>query len=163
MMKPLNSAVMGLVLLGLGSSIQADEHKIPLSDVPKAAIDAVKHKFPQAELKQAVKEVEDKEINYEISILNAGKHITVSLDEKGEIEEIETEIAVSDLPKSVTAAIAGKYPKGTLKKAEEIVEIEDGKEEKKAYEIDVVTAAGKSVEVKVDASGKIKEDEEEDK
>lgn len=161
-MKPLNSAVMGLVLLGLASSIQADEHKIPLSDVPKAAINAVKRKFPRAELKQAVKEVEDKKTSYELSLLNAGKHVTVSLDEKGEIEEIETEIAVSDLPKPVTAAIAGKYPKATLKKAEEVLEIEDGKEEK-AYEVDVVTAAGKAVEVKVDASGKIEEDEEDDK
>ncbi len=69
---------------------------------------------------------------------------------------------MSDLPKPVTDAIAGKYPKATLKKAEEVVEIEDGKEEK-AYEVDVVTAAGKAVEVKVDASGKIEEDEEDDK
>ncbi len=51
-MKPLNSAVMGLVLLGLASSVQADEHKIPLSEVPKAVIDAVKQKFPRAELKR---------------------------------------------------------------------------------------------------------------
>lgn len=159
MMKPLSSAVMGVVLLGVASSIQADEHKIPLSDVPKTVINAVKLKFPRAELEQAVKEVEDKETSYEIRLLNAGKHVTVSLDEKGEIEEIETEIAMSDLPKPVAAAIAGKYPKATFKKAEEVVEIEDGKEEK-GYEVDVVTAAGKSVEVKVDASGKIDEDEE---
>jgi hypothetical protein len=145
-------------LLVFGSSVRADEHKIPLSEVPKAVTDAVKLKFPRAELKEAVKDVEDDETTFEISLLNAGKHVTVSLDDEGEIEEIETEIAVSDLPKPVTDAIAGKYPKATLKKAEEIVEIEDGKEEK-AYEVDVVTAEGKSVEVKIDGSGKIEEDE----
>jgi len=161
-MKLVNSGVTGLVLLLLGSSVQADEHKIPLSQVPKAAIDTVKLKFPLAELREAVKSVEDNETTFEISLLNAGKHITVSLNDQGEIEEIETEIAVSALPKPVTDAIAGKYPKATLKKAEEVVEIEDGKEEK-AYEVEVVTAAGKSVEVKVDASGKIEEDEEDDK
>ena len=161
-MKLVNSGVVGLVLLVLGSSVQADEHKIPLSEVPKAAIDAVKHKFPRAELKEAVKDVEDDETTFEISLLNAGKHVTVSVDDEGEIEEIETEIAVSDLPRPVADAIAGKYPKATLKKAEEVVEIEDGKEEK-AFEVEVVTAAGKSVEVKVNASGKIEEDEADDK
>ncbi len=162
-MKNVSFGVMGLLLLVLGSSVQADEHKIPLSQVPQAAIAAVKHKFPHAELKGAVKEVENKKTTFEISLLNAGKHVTVSLDDEGEIEEIETEIAVSDLPKAVTAAIAGKYPKATLKKAEEVVEIEDGKEEKKVYEVDIVTAAGKSVEVKVNASGKIAKHEEKDR
>jgi hypothetical protein len=161
-MKNVNSGVMVVVLLILASSVRADEHKIPLSEVPKAAIDAVKLKFPRAELKEAVKSVEKNETTFEISLLNAGKHITVSLDGKGEIEEIETEIAVSALPRPVTDAIAGKYPKATVKKAEEVVEIEDGKEEK-GYEVEVVTAAGKSIEVELDASGKIKESERDDK
>ena len=151
-------ALMGPLLLVHASAVAADEKKVPLGEVPKKVLDAVKLKFPRAELKEAVKAVEDDETTFEISLLNAGRHITVSLDDEGEIEEIETEIAVSALPKPVTAAIAGKYPKATLKKAEEVVEIEDGKEEK-AYEVDVVTAAGKAVEVKVDASGKIEEDE----
>ena len=151
-------ALMGPLLLVHASAVAADEKKVPLGEVPKKVLDAVKLKFPRAELKEAVKDVEDDETTFEISLLNAGRHITVSLDDEGEIEEIETEIAVSDLPKPVTAAIAGKYPKATLKKAEEVVEIEDDKEEK-AYEVDVVTAAGKAVEVKVDASGKIEEDE----
>jgi Putative beta-lactamase-inhibitor-like, PepSY-like len=153
--------VIGSLLLVHSSAVAADEKKVPLGEVPKPVLDAVKLKFPRAELKEAVKDVDDDETSFEISLLNAGKHITVTLDDEGEIEEIETEIALSELPKPVTDAIAGKYPKATLKKAEEVVEIEDGKEEK-AYEVDVVTAEGKSVEVRVEASGKIEEDEADD-
>ena len=50
------SVAMGLVLLVFGSSAQTDEHKIPLSEVPKAAIDAVKARFPGADLKGAGKQ-----------------------------------------------------------------------------------------------------------
>ncbi len=151
------SGILAVSVLVFGPSIRGDEQKVPLAQVPRAGIDAVKHKFPQAELKEASKEVEGKKTTYEVSLTSAGKHITVSLDEKGEIEEIETEIAMSDVPRAVTEAIAARYPQAKIKKAEEIVEIEDGKEEEKAYELDVVTAAGKSVEVTVDARGKIKE------
>jgi hypothetical protein len=140
----------------------ADEKKIPLSEVPKLVLDAVKLKFPSGELREASKVLDDDETTFEISLLNAGKHVTVSADDEGEIEEIETEIAVSDLPKAVTDAIAGKYPRAKLKKAEELVEIEDGKEDK-AYEVEITTSDGKSIEVKVDKSGKLEEqDDDED-
>ncbi len=153
--------VMGSLIL-VHSSVAADEKKIPLGEVPKPVLDAVKKKFPHAELKEATKEVDDDETTFEISLLNAGKHVTVSLDDEAEIEEIETEITVGDLPKPVTDAIAGKYPKAKLNKAEEVVEIEDGKEEK-AYEVEITTSDGKSLEVKVDAAGKIEEDEDNDR
>ena len=158
-MKAVSFLAMSLMLLVAGLSARGDEQKIPLTEVPESAMKAVKQKFPHAELKEASKEVEKNKTTYEISLVSGGKHITVGLNDKGKIEEIETEIAVSDLPKTVTDAIHARYPKSTLKKAEEIVEIEDGEEEK-AYEVDVTTSKGKSVEVKVDAKGKIEDDED---
>jgi len=154
--------VAALVLFVVGLCIEAGEQKVPLKDVPKPVIDAVRAKFPKAELKEATKETgNDGKVTYEISLVNQRKNVTVSLDPKGEIAEIETEIAVKELPKSVTDALAGKYPKATLKKAEEVVEIDDGKEEKE-YEVLVVTAEGKSIEVNVEANGRIKEDQDDD-
>jgi len=150
------------LLLVVGSCVLADEQKVPLRDVPRAVLDAVRAKFPKAELKGATKETgEDDEVTYEISLVNQGKKVTVSVDREGKIEEIETEIAIGDLPKSVTDALAAKYPKATLKRAEEVVEIDHGKEEKE-YEVEVVTPEGKSIEVKVEANGRINEGEDDD-
>jgi hypothetical protein len=148
----------GLCLLLAGSTVRGDEKKVALSELPKAVLDAVKRKFPHAELKEATKEVEKNQTTYEVSLVDEGKHIDASLNEKGKIEEIETEIEVSKLPSAVADAVAAKYPKSTIKKAEEIVEFEDGKEEK-SYEVVVATTEGKSVEIKLDAKGKIEDDE----
>jgi hypothetical protein len=152
------SAVMGLVLLGFGSAVRADEQKIPLSEVPKAVIDAVKTRFPGADLKEAGKEVDGDETSYEISLVNAGKRVTLNVDDEGEIGEIETEIAAGDLPRAVTDAIARKFPKATVKTAEVLVEIDDGKEEK-SHEVRIATADGNTLEVKVRANGEIEVDE----
>jgi hypothetical protein len=89
-----------------------------------------------------------------VNIENKGQKIDVILKEDGTIEVIEAEIAVKDLPKAVTAAIEAKYPKATLKKAEEVT-----KGDKKYLEVVVVTADKKTVEVEVDAKGKILNEE----
>jgi hypothetical protein len=155
-------SILPLALVILASPSRGDEQKISLGDVPKAVLDAVKTKFPQAELKDAAKEKEDNEIIYEISIVLQGKKMDVSVDEKGEIEKTETEIAVSALPKAVTSAIETKYPKATIQKAEVIVEFEDGKEDEKNYETVIVTDAKKTIEVVLTPTGKIVQGEKKD-
>lgn len=157
-MKSALGAFTGLALLVTAGHLDAGEQKIPLREVPEPVLDAVKAKYPNAELKGATRETSaNKRVTYEISAINQGKKITVSLGQEGKIEEIETEIAIADLPRIVTDALAAKYPKATLKKAEEIVDLDDGKEEKE-YEVEVVTAEGKSIEVTIAANGKIDDD-----
>jgi uncharacterized membrane protein YkoI len=151
-------------LLGLSTflaGVRADEEKIPLKDVPKAVLDAVKAKFPAGEIKSAEKEVEDGKTTYEIALKDKGHALEVSLKADGSILEIEKKIAAKDLPKAVAAAVEAKYPKATIKKAEEIVEFKKGKEEK-CYEVVVTEAGKKSVEVKLSADGKVVKHEEED-
>ena len=41
------------------SGVWADEEKIPLDKLPKAVVEAVKKRFPKAEMKEASKEIED--------------------------------------------------------------------------------------------------------
>jgi hypothetical protein len=145
------------VLMGLLACISvacADEVKVELKDVPKAALDAVKVKFPKAELTGAVKETEEGKTTYEIALKDKGQKIDVALTADGKITEIETEIAAKDLPDAVSSAIESKYPKATIRKAEQITEI-DGAKELKNYEVVVVTEAKKSLEVKVSPEGKI--------
>ena len=160
-MRNSGSVVLGLAFLVIGSAAWGGEKKIPLSEVPKAVLDAVKARFPGAELKEAEKEVDDDETTYEISLTTAGKHVTVSLDDEGEIEEIETELAAAELPKPVADAIAAKFAGATIKKAEELVEIEEGKEEK-SYEVRLSTGGDETREVKLKANGEIEDTEEDE-
>ena len=132
----------------------ADEEKVPLDKVPPAVTKAVRAKFPGATIKQAEKEVDDGKTIYEIGLEHAGSKIDVSLKEDGTIVSIEKEIAAADLPKPVRDAIKGKYPAGTIKKAEDVTE--NGK---RVFEV-ILNVGDKQREVVLDPSGKIVEDED---
>jgi len=147
-----------LGLFALVSIVRADEEKIPLKDVPKAALDAVKAKFPGAELTGAEKETENGKTTYEVALKDKGQNVDVAVTAAGKILEIEKEIAAKDLPKAVSAALEAKYPKATIKKAEAITEFKEAGEEH-AFEVVVVKTDKKSVEVKLSPQGKILEEE----
>ena len=153
-------------LLALAPSARADEVKVPLKDVPKAILDAVKAEFPRGELKGAEKETEDGKTTFEVSLKDGGHAVDVSLKDDGTILEVEKEVAAGDLPAAVAAALKAKYPAATIKKAEEIVKHEAGK---KARSYEAIMATGKEtrVEVKLSTEGKVLaeakvEDEEDD-
>ena len=149
-------------LTAFSTGAHADEEKVALKDVPKAVLDAVKAKFPKAEIKGAEKEVEDGKTTFEVAIEFDERDIDVALKADGKIVEIEREVAVKDLPKAVSDALAAKYPKANVTKAEEITEFEDGKEEK-CFEVLVKTSGEKSVEVKLTPDGKtVKHEDDED-
>lgn len=152
------------ILFGLtafSAGARADEEKIDLKDVPRAVLDAVKAKFPKGEIKSAEKEDEDGKTTYEVAVKADGHAIDVALKADGTILEIEKEVAAKDLPKAVAAAVEAKYPKATVKKAEEIIAFKGGEEEK-SYEVVVAETGKKAVEVKLSADGKIVKHEEED-
>jgi hypothetical protein len=161
---PMRSAVVartGLLwgLLALVSDVRADEQKVALKDLPQAVLDAVRAKFPGAELKGAGKETEDGKTLYEVALKDKGQDVDATLTPEGTITEIEREITPQALPKPVAAALEAKYPKASIKKAEMIVAIDDGKETK-SYEAILTTEDKKSVEVKLSPEGKILKTEE---
>ncbi len=148
-------ALLGCSLMTVSS--RGEEEEIPLDKVPAAVMKTVKEKFPKAEIKKAAKEVEDGKTAIELVLKNEGQDIDVALKEDGTILEIEKTIKVADLPKAVASSLKSKYPKATLKKAEEITE---GK--KTVYEV-VVAVGEKSHEVVLSPEGKILEDQGTDK
>jgi len=153
-------AVVWSGLLGLVSAARADEEKVPLKDVPRTVLDAVKARFPGAELTGAAKETEDGKTTYEVALKEKDRNVDVALTAEGKIVEIEREIAAGALPKAVAAAIEAKYPKATVKKAEEIVEFDGGKESR-SYEV-VLAVAKKTLEVKLSPEGKVLKEEDDD-
>jgi hypothetical protein len=59
------------------------------------------------------------------------------------------------LPRAVTEALNGKYPQATLKKIEWVIKVKDGQQKLASYEILLVMAETKTLEVGVAPSGKI--------
>jgi len=146
----------GLVLTGTASS--ADE-----KEIPKKVMDALKAKFPKAQIDKWTKEKEGDAVVYDIEIKENGRKCEADIKEDGTYVNYEREIAAKDLPKAVTDAVEKKYPKATMKEIMEIMEVK-GKEDKlEGYEIVLVTADKKEVEVTIAPDGKVLEDSSEEK
>jgi uncharacterized membrane protein YkoI len=165
-MRPIHAGLAAFVVLGLLAGyigVRADEEKVPLDKVPKAVLDAVKKRFPDADVKSAEKETEDGKTVYEIAVKNKGQTIEVTLTPDGEITEIEKQIEDKDLPKVITEALDSKYAKATLKMIEEVIKVKDGKEKLEYYEILLVTSDDKKLEVSISPEGKILKEEKKGK
>jgi uncharacterized membrane protein YkoI len=148
--------VFSLAAVNVGAWAE-DEEEIALDKVPQSVMQAVKDKFADAKIDSASKEEEDGKTTYEIELIHDGHEIDVTLSAAGKILEIEKEIKTADLPKAVSDAVKAKYPKGTIRKAEEVTA-----GEKKTYEVVVRLTDDENVEVKLDSAGKIFADEDED-
>lgn len=145
-----------LVLVAVAASaVKADEVKVPLDQVPKAVMHAVKDRFPRGKLVEAAKETKGDKTEYEVTLKHGDQAIDVLLTPEGKITAIEKIIPVEDLPKCVAAAVAAKYPNKQPTKAEEIFKISGAKEVLEHYEV-VVEVDGKGVEVVVLPNGKLK-------
>jgi hypothetical protein len=144
---------------GWSSSLHADEQKVPLDKLPGAVANAVKKRFPQAELKAASKETENGKTEYEVAIVDGGTKMDVLLTPDGVITEIEKEIALTDLPKAVRATLEKDYANAKYKKVEEVIKVAAGKEALDFYEIVIEKADNKKVEVQIAADGKVKKEE----
>jgi hypothetical protein len=151
--------VFALIVVGL----RADEEKVPLDKVPKPVLDAVKKRFPKAKLVEAAKETEGGKTTYEVVIKDGDTNIDIILTPDGKISVIEKTIKEKDLPEAVTKALKAKYSGAKYQKVEEVIKVTDGKETFDFYELQIVTADTKKVEVKIGKDGKIKSDEKEEK
>ena len=158
---------MKAILCGLAAAIlmtghaRADEEKVPLDKLPKAVADGFKKRFPGARPTGASKETtEDKKTVYEVTFKDKGKNVDVTVTEAGVITTIEKQIDAKELPKAVTESLEKKYPKATRKIIEAVYSVKDNKETLNFYEVLLVTAEKKQIEVQILADGKIKAEEE---
>jgi hypothetical protein len=152
-----------LAAVGLSGVVRADEEKIALDKLPRAVVEAVKKRFPDAKLKSAEKEDENGKTVYEVAITDKGHKSEVTLSPEGTLVEIENQLAAGDLPKAVANALDRKYPKANLERIEAVVKVRDGKEKLEYYEIHLVTAEGKKLEVTLTPEGKTNKEEDKTK
>lgn len=134
---------------------RADEEKVALDRLPRGVLQAVKKRFPKAELLEAAKETENGKTEYEVTIKDAGARIDVMLTPAGVITLIEKEIPTANLPKAVKDALETKFPKATYKIAEEVIQVAEGKEKLIYHEVLLQTKDRKTIEAKVSPEGKI--------
>jgi uncharacterized membrane protein YkoI len=153
----------GLFLLA--AAVRADDkaEKIPLDKVPKAIMDAIKGRFPGAEISSVEKEKEDGKIVYDIELKHQGRKYEMDIAEDGTILGIEKEVPAKDVPEAVTKAVLAKYPKATIKEVMEVNKVKGKQETPDHYEVTLTTGDKKSVEVKVSLDGKIIKKKGEDK
>jgi hypothetical protein len=155
---PWRSAAVAAALVVLVAAVRADEEKVPLDKLPRAVGDAVKAKFPGAELVGASKEVEKGETLYEVALKYKGHNHDVTFKQDGGVVSVEKEITARDLPRAVSETLAAKYPRATFKKVEEVHE-----GNKLTYEVLLVTADKKTLEVVLDPRGKVEKEESKNK
>ncbi|MBM3992926.1 MAG: hypothetical protein FJ303_02040 [Planctomycetes bacterium] len=153
-MHPSAAAVM-MILLG---TVSADEVVVPLKQVPAPVLNAVKKRFPKAQIKQATRVVEAGVTTYEIELDRNGMYIEVALTPAGVITEIRREITEKDLPRAVTKTLATKYPKAEIDDICAIYVVEKGVERLLQYEVDLVTADNRELELVVSPAGEVLEE-----
>jgi uncharacterized membrane protein YkoI len=146
------SAVVGLVILATVS--RADDKKIALDKVPKEVMDSVKARFPGAEVTSVEKETEDGEVVYDFELKHEGRKYEMDIKADGTITEIEKEVAAKDVPEAVTNALKAKYPNATIKEVMEVNKVKGKEEKPDHYEVTIVTADNKKMEVEVSLDGK---------
>lgn len=126
------SSLTGVAALGVAlavsstfgrSAAQDPEPKpLDLNLVPKAVMNAVVKKYPDAKPQSAVQGVEDNKPFIDVHILVQGRKIWVTCDPSGAIQMIDREITVKELPAAVAAAFNKKYPQATVRLVNEIAE-----------------------------------------
>jgi hypothetical protein len=155
------SVISVALLIAAGGGVRGDEEKIPLEKLPKAVVEALKERFPDAVLKSAEKENEDGKVIYDVALTHDGKKYEAGVTQEGEIATIEKQIEAKDLPRAVADALSEKYPGATYSTIEEVYKVKAKKETLESYEIAVVTPEKKKLEVHVAPDGKIKKASEE--
>jgi hypothetical protein len=140
------SLVVGLAMV---FAVQAQEKKIKREELPPAVEKTVAEQSNGATIKGFSTEVEDGKRLYEVAMTVNGKGKDISMDEQGNIVEIEDEVAIDSLSPEVKAGLMKAAGTGTITKVESLTK----KGKIVAYEAGVKNGA-KNSEVQVGPDGK---------
>ncbi len=149
--------LVGLLLAGSYALAQT-KVKPDTSKIPKKVMEALKGKFPKAEVQQWTQEKEGGTVVHDIEFTQEGWKFEADIKEDGTIHNWERQITPSELPATVRKAVENKYPKAAVQEVMFITAVKDGKDTTEGYEIVLKTAGGKTVEVTVAPDGKVLED-----
>jgi hypothetical protein len=135
--------------------VNAGQEKVTIDKLPKEVVDAVKGKFPMADLKRATKEMDGGKTVYEVIFNNEKVHLH-ALVVDGKLTEIHRHVETKNIPETVKKAVDAKYPKA--KWEDEAHERSDPNGKVIGYEITLEISAGNAVEIVVDANGMVQKE-----
>jgi hypothetical protein len=143
--------VLSVVVTGLAtlSAIQAQEKKLKREELPPAVEKTVAQQSKGATIRGFSTELEDGKRLYEVELVVSGHGKDISMDEKGNIVEVEEEVSIESLPGGVKDGLTKVAGSGTVGKVESITK--NGK--LVAYEAVVKTGTKRS-EIQVGPDGK---------
>ena len=143
--------VLSVVVTGLAtlSAIQAQEKKLKREELPPAVEKTVAQQSKGAAIRGFSTELEDGKRLYEVELVVSGHGKDISMDEQGNIVEVEEEVSIESLPASVKDGLTKAAGSGTVGKIESITK--NGK--LVAYEA-VVKTGTKHSEIQVGPDGK---------
>jgi len=130
--------------------------EIPLAQVPKVVLEAVKKKFPEAKPETATKGLDGNQPFYDVQAKLKSRNVWVTCNVQGTILVIDREISFQELPKPVAGAVSKKYPKAAIRGVNEIAEAAET-----VYDL-ALTFNGKKLIAIFDPSGKFVEESEDD-
>ena len=149
------SAALALMLGCLFTTPVVAQEPKTLSDLPKIIQKTVKDNYSGAKIRGVSKEKDQEgDTVYEIEMTVKGKAIDIIVNAQGEIDTIEEELEISDLPKPVQAAATKTYPKGKITKAEKVTD----EDKKVTYEVFIKIGDKAPFEILMAKDGKILKD-----
>ncbi len=150
----LSLALSWLALTGLVRAADKHEPPIPLEDLPQPVLAAVKKRFPEAKLQNAIKDTEGDHTFFEVTLKNKAHEVYVVCDPDGKIVEIDRILTFKELPKSVQQAVQKKHPKSSILSVEEVAD----EEHEITYAV-LLKQGQKTLHMLLDPKGKLIEEE----
>jgi hypothetical protein len=142
----LAALVIGLVTL---SAIQAQEKKLKREELPPAVERTVAEQSKGAAIRGFSTELEGGKRLYEVELVVSGHGKDISMDEQGNIVEVEEEVSIESLPGGVKDGLTKAAGSGTIGKVESLTK----RGKLVAYEAVVKTGMKRS-EIQVGPDGK---------
>jgi len=139
-----------LALLAVLTLSAGDSKPLAKKDLPASVLAAFQKAYPSAKLKACSSETKEGKTCYELESLDGkiGRDLIYAAD--GSVLEVEEGIEIAGLPEPVKKAIADKYPKAVVKKAEKLT-----KGNEVSYEV-VVKNGKKKLELTFDGQSRLK-------
>ena len=121
-MNPHMKLTLAALVIGLAtlSAIKAQEKKLQRGELPPAVEKTVAEQSKGAAIRGFSTELEDGKRLYEVELVVSGHGKDISMDEQGNIVEVEEEVAIESLPGSVKDGLTKAAGSGTVGKVESL-------------------------------------------
>jgi hypothetical protein len=159
---PLAALAVGLVIvpfLSIHTRAQdANRQPDAAGQIPPVVVDALKARFPKAEIEKWTREKEGEIVLYDIEFQQDGVKFEADITDTGRIDNWERQIPPTDLPEPVRRTVEQRYPNAQIREVMQITLVKAGVDVLEGYEVVLQTQDKKEAEVSVSPDGKVLED-----